>query len=127
MNKKYKFLMGLKIVGGITLFVIVFGFGTMHLWNWLVPSLFQGPIITFAQAIGLLVLSKILFGGFGHKHRGGRCGNNGNSPWGWKNRMKERMSNMTPEEKEEFKKRFKDKCGSSYWMKDNETETNEIK
>lgn len=115
MNKKYKFLMGIKIVFGITAFVLLFGFGTMHLWNWLVPSLFHGPIITFVQAIGLLILSKILFGGFGGRHgRGGHCGPGGRRNWKYK--MQERFSNMTPEEKEKFKQRFKDRCGSKYWM-----------
>ena len=109
--------MGIKIVAGITFFVLLFGFGTMHLWNWLVPLLFHGPIINFCQAIGLLVLSKILFGGFGRKFgRGGHCGQGYRG--GWKNRMNDRFSTMTPEEKEEFKKRFKDKCGSKYWMND---------
>ena len=124
MNKKYKFLMGIKIVFGITAFVLLFGFGTMHLWNWLVPSLFHGPIITFAQAIGLLILSKILFGGFGGKHgRGGRCGSHGRSDWKYK--MQERFSNMTPEEKEKFKQRFKERCGNKFWMPEEETKTNE--
>ena len=125
MNKKYKFLMGIKIVFGITAFVLLFGFGTMHLWNWLVPSLFHGPIINFCQAIGLLILSKILFGG--HKFgRGGHCGSNGYRGGRWKYKMQERFGNMTPEEKEKFKQRFKDKCGSQYWMnKEEETKTTE--
>lgn len=107
--------MGIKIVFGITAFVLLFGFGTMHLWNWLVPSLFHGPIINFCQAMGLLILSKILFGSFGGKHgRGGHCGHNGRNHW--KHKMQERFGNMTPEEKEKFKQRFKDKCGNKYWM-----------
>jgi hypothetical protein len=111
MDKKYKFLMGIKIVFGITAFVIVFGFGTMYLWNWLVPSLFHGPIINFYQTVGLLVLSKILFGGFGGKHYGGK--HNGSS---CKNRMRERYSKMSAEEKEQFKHRFKEKCRNKFWM-----------
>src|ERR1700749_3195519 len=99
MRSKYKFLIGIKIAVGITLFITLFGYGTMHLWNWLVPVLFHGPVIDFGQAIGLLVLSKILFGGFGHRFggRGGRCGRDGRGYW--KHRMQERFSNMTPEEK----------------------------
>src|SRR5688500_8779356 len=110
MKTKHKFLIGLKIVAGITFFVIAFGFGTMYLWNWLVPALFSGPLITFWQAVGLLVLAKLLFG-FGRGGWGGRhCG----SHYGWKYRMKERWGNMTPEEKEAFKQKFKDRC-RGYW------------
>ena len=42
-----------------------FGFVIMWLWNWLVPELFSGPVLTYWQTIGLLVLSKILFSGIG--------------------------------------------------------------
>src|ERR1700751_1456101 len=97
MKTRSKFLMGIKIVAGITFFFFLFGFGTMMLWNWLVPSLFNGPHIIFWQAIGLLALSKILFGGHGRGWGGrGRCGGRGH----WKQRMEERLKNMTPEEKE---------------------------
>ena len=81
--------------------VLVFGFVVMSLWNWLVPALFSGPVIGWWQAMGLLVLSKILFGGM----RGG-CG----SRWGgqhgrgyWRKRMEEKMASMTPEEREKFR------------------------
>src|SRR5690242_18112940 len=113
MKTKYKFLFGLKIVAGITLFVIGFGFGTMYLWNWLVPMLFHGPIITFWQAIGLLVLSKILFSGKGGWGRHRHCGGGGRHNY-WKYRMKERWGNMSEEEKEALKERFKNKC-RGYW------------
>lgn len=114
MKNKFKFLMGLKIVAGITFFLIVFGFITMLLWNWLVPVLFNGPTIIFWQAIGLLALSKILFGGGGRRWgRRGRCGNRGH--WRW--RMEERLKNMTPEEREKFKNR----CGGN-WCTPEETE-----
>ena len=35
------------------------------LWNWLLPPLFGWRQITFWQALGLLALCRILFGGFG--------------------------------------------------------------
>jgi hypothetical protein len=93
----------------VVLFLAIGGLITMSLWNWLVPSLFNGPIITFWQTVGLLILSKILFGGFG---RGGwkrdrfrdrykeKC-------YSWKEKMKEKMEGMTEEEKENFKKKFR--------------------
>ena len=73
--------------------VIVFGVVVMSLWNWLVPAVFGGREITFWQALGLLLLSKILFGGF----RGGRPG-----PGHWRGRMRDRWAEMTPEERERF-------------------------
>lgn len=60
-----------KIIG-IIIFVIfaIFGFGavTMLLWNWLIPALFSGPTVTYFQALGLIILSKILFSGGPGKH-----------------------------------------------------------
>jgi hypothetical protein len=101
--KNYK---ALRILGFICLgivFVIGLGFITMSLWNWLVPVLFLGPVINFYQAIGLLVLSKILFGGF--KGGMGRCGGRYPRHEYWRKRMEERMSNMTEEEKEKYRNR----------------------
>ena len=39
----------------------------MLLWNWLMPMIFHLGELTYWQALGLLILSKILFGG-GHGH-----------------------------------------------------------
>ena len=44
---------------------LILGLVTLLLWNWLVPTLFNGPEIGFVQSLGLLVLAKILFGGWG--------------------------------------------------------------
>ena len=85
-----------------TLAVGLFTWATMLLWNWLVPALFAGPVVTFWQALGLLVLSKILFwsmGKGGHSHGGH-----------WRNHYwKQRWTGMTPEERERFKQKMKDK------------------
>ena len=40
----------------------------MLLWNWLMPVIFKLPEINFWQALGLFLLSKILFSGVGHNH-----------------------------------------------------------
>lgn len=70
----------------------------MLLWNWLMPTIFAIKAISFWQAAGLLVLSKILFGSFGgHKH-GWRPG----MGFGKHNRMHERWMNMSEEERTEF-------------------------
>jgi len=60
-----------KMVAGIcfvALFALLFGWLAERLWNWLMPMLFSLKTITFWQAFGLVVLAKILFGGFGQGH-----------------------------------------------------------
>ena len=47
--------------------VFAFTFVVMWLWNWLVPELFKGPVLSYWQTFGLLILSKILFSGIGSK------------------------------------------------------------
>src|SRR5258708_1183059 len=92
---------GIKIgVFGI-MGAIVFGFIVKSLWNVLVPPIIGWHTITFWQALGLLLLSKILFGGF-HRHGGRDHGR-------WKQRMKDRWEQMTPEEREKFRKGMR--CG----------------
>ena len=75
---------------------ICFGFITMHLWNWLMPLLFHLPEISFWQTIGLMILSRLILGGFGghgHGHGHHHCRRN----------MHEKWENMTPEEREKFR------------------------
>lgn len=88
------------------LMLVVFGLVTQTLWNWLVPVLFSGPLISFWQAMGLLALSKILFWGFGgggHRRWGGHRNHQ------WKQQWAEKYSKLSPEEREKFKQRFKEK------------------
>ena len=92
----------LKIVAVAVIGLLLLGLIVMGLWNWLVPQLFNGPEITFWQALGLFVLAKIFFGGWGGK---GRCREGA----AWKHRYYEKISTMTPEERERFKQRMKDK------------------
>jgi hypothetical protein len=100
--KKNWALKGLKFAVFALLFFTVFSFVVMHLWNWLIPALFGAHLITFWQAVGLLVLCKILFGGF----RGGP----GRHMF-WKHRMAERWEAMTPEEREKFRQGMRGRCG----------------
>ncbi len=48
----------------ILVFILLFGYAFMWLWNWLMPDIFGLTSITYWQAIGLLVLAKLVFGGF---------------------------------------------------------------
>lgn len=100
-----KGVMIIKMVVFGILAIIAFGFGTMWLWNWLVPTLFNGPIISFWQTLGLILLSKILFSGFGGKSHGHNTGYGAQ----WKRRFVEKVSSLSPEEREAFKQKMKDK------------------
>jgi hypothetical protein len=83
-------------------FVSVGGFVVMHLWNWLLPPLFGWRQIAFWQALGLLVLCRILFGGF-RLHSPGRSN--------FRRRMQERCGRMTPEERERFRQGIREGWG----------------
>jgi hypothetical protein len=91
----YRVFKVVKMLVLVVLALLVFGIVTEHLWNWLMPSIFGLKAITFLQALGLVVLSKILLGGI-HKHSGG-------GEKGWKRGMERRWAKMTPEEKERFR------------------------
>jgi len=56
-------------VGFAVLFAFLFGLVVKVLWNWLMPPLFGLGTIGFWQAFGLVLLAKLLFGGFQHVHR----------------------------------------------------------
>ena len=71
MRKKWFWIAPLAVIG-IVLFSLIGGEVVMHLWNWLLPSLFGWRLITFWQALGLLVLCRVLFGGLGRGPRGPR-------------------------------------------------------
>lgn len=59
---------GFAILGVLMAVIFAFAFGwlVMLLWNHLMPSLFGLTTISYWQSVGLLVLAKLLFGGFGH-------------------------------------------------------------
>lgn len=84
---------------------VVFGEAVLHLWNWLMPTLFRLPAISFWQAVGLLALSWLLFGGL--RGSGPRSGYRGT----WRRRMEERWEHMTPEERDKFREWIQDQCG----------------
>jgi len=78
--------------------IALFGLIVMLLWNWLMPAIFGLTVITFWQALGLLILSWILLGGI----RGAR---------GYRRHGRHRMhgprSGMSPEERERFREDMK--------------------
>jgi len=84
----------------IVLFVWLFGELVMHLWNWLLPSLFGFRTITFWQTLGVLLLSRILFGSWA----GGGGGNR-------RSRRRDKWEKMTPEERERLGQSWRARCG----------------
>lgn len=102
-NKKGKFLF---IIPCVIILALLFVWGVQLLWNVLIPELFGMKTISFWQAFGILLLSKILFGGFRFKGRGNRICNKRdfNSP----------CRHMTDDDrskfKEEWKRRFSSVC-----------------
>jgi len=100
-----RFFRVIKVIAIVIVASVVLGLVVEHLWNWLMPALFGLHTITYWQAVGLFVLSKILLGGF-HKH--GRRGGRGRH---WRGRMQEKWAGMSPEEREKFRAGMKGRCG----------------
>ena len=75
----------------------------MLLWNAILPALLGVKIISYWQAVGLLVLCKILFGGF-------RPGGPPGGRFGPPRHIREKFMNMTDEEKERLKQQWKNRC-----------------
>ncbi len=93
-----RFLMILVLV-----LVVFAGFGqaVLQLWNWLMPSIFGLPAITYWQGMGLLALSWIFFGGL----RGGRGFSRG-----WNRAWERRWETLTPEQRDSFRKAMAGRC-----------------
>jgi hypothetical protein len=115
MNKKF---WALKIAGFIVCavaFAALLGWVVMTLWNGVLTTVVNVPIIGFWQALGILVLSKILFGGFGSKSWGGGRGRY------WTKEMREKWQHMTPEEREKLKQEWRNRCRT--WRRGGEQTT----
>jgi hypothetical protein len=83
--------------------ILLFGLVVMFLWNNVLAVVLHISIINYAQALGILLLSKILFGF--------RMG-------GWRGRrdyfrggMTQEWNNMTPEQRDKFKQEWQRRCG----------------
>ena len=105
--KKYQVakavLLGAALIFGLSAII-------MLLWNWLIPTLFRGSTISLWQALGLLVLTKVLFGGWSRRR--------GSQPGGcrsWKKNFEEKWNKMPPEEQARFKQSFANRCHRWRW------------
>ena len=110
-----------RFIGGAIIFgagaIVLFTFVTMWLWNWLMPVIFGLGVITFWQAAGLLLLSKILFssGGPGKRWHSDR------KKKYWRSRFSDKWQRIPEEKKAEFARKMEEKG----FYKKEEPENNE--
>lgn len=115
--RKYRFRRGFRFIPFILFGLAFFSLLVMALWNALLPPLLGLPSITFLQASGLLILSRILFGGFPGGRRPGHWKSHH-----WRARMAEKWATMSPEERQKFKAGMKHWCGKGPWEEEEKTE-----
>ena len=101
--KKSRFIFGAILLGSGAF--VLFTFVTMWLWNWLMPAIFALGIITFWQAAGLLLLSKILFSSGGHAHKW----HSDRKKKFWHSRFEEKWKCIPDEKKEKFASKMAEK------------------
>jgi hypothetical protein len=111
MRRNWIFIAPLAILGMLA-FLFIGGEAVRLLWNWLMPPLFGWREVTFWQALGLLALCRILFGGLGRG--GGRSS--------VRRRMSERWEYMTPEERERFRDGMRARFGFGRATGDNRSQ-----
>ncbi len=111
MDRKFWLLRGLRIALFAALFITAAVFATQALWNWLMPSLFHLPAISLMQTMGLLLLSRILFG---FRGGGGRHGGWARKRREWQQRMAGRMEHLSPEAREKFRQQMQSRCGAGW-------------
>ncbi len=120
MNKKFWIT---KIIGFCFLavgFAALLAYVVMLLWNGVLAQVVAVSTISFYQAIGLLVLSKIFFGGFpSGKNHCNQCGGGGH----WKNELKEKWHTMSPEERDQMKQEWRNRCRT--WGRSGQTSATE--
>jgi hypothetical protein len=99
---RFKGFFFLRLLAMLLVGLPLFGLAVLYLWNGLMPAIFGLRAITFWQALGLMALSWILF-------RGPRMGRGFGGPRGWM--MKRRWEMMTPEQREEMRRKWQARCG----------------
>lgn len=111
-HRKRKFLIAMLFITGLFLLPYI----VMLLWNNILPEVIGVKTITYWQAIGIFILSKLLFGGFktGGKHHKMKehfrnCYENHKQHHSMKEELKDKFMNMSDEERENFRQKWKDK------------------
>ena len=107
--KNYWVLKSIKMLVLMAFFIVLLGSVVMWLWNWLMPSLFNLPVISFSQALGLTALTRILAGGF----RWGVGAAGSREHWEQKRQLWDKWSGMSPEERQRWKEEWRSRCRHS--------------
>jgi hypothetical protein len=76
--------------------IAAFSVAVLFLWNALMPEIFGLTVLSYWQALGLVVLARIFFGGLWPGHFGGRGGFHQGNPF------REKWLNMSDDERVEF-------------------------
>ena len=102
--KRYWMFRAVRMVLFLAAFVLLAGLAVMLLWNALVPAIFDGPQITWIQALGLLILARILAGG------GGRGGFGASRRGRWRERWESKVASMSPDDRKKWQAEFGRSC-----------------
>ena len=111
MKKRFWPLIGLGILAAVAVAFGLFTWLVMLLWNNVLAAVVHVGVITFWQAAGLLLLSKILFGFGGGHFKGHRS----RKDMAWRREMMNKWQNMTPEERKKFKEGFRERCRGDWY------------
>lgn len=102
-GRRFRWILFLPLL--VVLMILLLGAAVKFLWNNILPDLLHVNTISYWQAVGLLVLCRILFGTFGKGRRGGR------SPMERRGGpLRDKLMNMTAEERERFREEWRNRC-----------------
>lgn len=104
--KRWWILKALKFFAFAVVGLFLLSLVVMLLWNAVVPDVFRGPVLSYWQAVGLLLLSHLLLRGWSPWRHG-----NGWRHDRWRKRFEEKLAAMTPEEREKFRAEWRHRCG----------------
>lgn len=90
-SKRTRFLFPLFFLAAIAFFSLL----VMLIWNAVIPQIFGLSVISYVQALLLLLLTRILFSGSPFRHRHDHAS------------FHEKMRKMSPEERDEFRKNWR--------------------
>src|SRR5689334_8808440 len=97
-KRKYFWLIPFIVIGLIALLSAM----VMLLWNAVVTDVLNVKKISYAQAVGIFILCKLLFGSFRPEPPSG---------FRWGSSWRRRLMDLSPEERERFKQEWQKRCG----------------
>lgn len=103
-NASHRFKRGIGFAAVIIAAIFALGGIVMYLWNSILIEVAPVKSVTYWQAMGLLVLCRILFGRFGKRHEGGM-----KKPFS--KEQQDKLMSMSEEERAHFKEQWRKRCG----------------